>query len=259
MFPMKTGGTTQDFLPNSDKTLILSMADALVQEIIKIIHVISSHHPHIQIINKDLMLKCIKYAVLDPNSIGAKINKLLDYTFMNTESDEAEPPPEIASLTENIKHTYGKHYDRINIMEQKFNESLIQSSDKPSYLRPKETDCVTKPLIKKMLSDYFDELEEDFEADGEGDECDEECDECDEDCDECDEECDQEEEYNIEAPEQSILTCSCSTCAGIMQIGQIHEFDSKNENNPFIKAIMNSMTKLESRFGQNLNQDLDKT
>ncbi len=224
MFPMKTGGTNS-LLGTADKTMLLSLSEAFVQEIIKILHVVCTHQPNIRVVDDQLMLKCIKYAVLAPDSIGAQMNQLLEFAFMET-GDEKNPPTEIIPLVNNIRETYAKHYERLSDLENKFNETWNQ----PSYVRPTESQFVTKPLVNRLLADYFEGPDqEEGEEEEEGEEG-------------------EEEEEGEEGEEEYVVNCECVICAGVKTIGEIRSFPSGTGTNPFVEAIMSSMTKLDAEF-----------
>jgi hypothetical protein len=235
---MKTGFSNDTILQTGDKTIFVALADALVQEIIKIVTKVSDHNPSIAVVNEYLMLKCIKYAILDPGGIGAKMNQLLDYVYLD-ENEDKDPPSEISELASTVQQTYGKHYNRLETMEKKHQQDLINSGDQPSYMRPTTHENVTKPLVRQMLGDYFETpLEEGEEEEGEEGE------------EEEGEEGEEEGEEDIESQTMSVLVCKCDMCNGVMRVGEIREFYPELEKNPFIKAIFSSLTKLENKFGR---------
>lgn len=240
MFPMKTGFSGDDALSTPDKTLIISIADAFVQEVVRIIQIISAHHAHIYVVKQQLMLKCIKFAVLSPLSIGTSINQLLEVSFMESKQDEkAGVTDEVRALAQNVMQTYNKHNERLQEMEQKY--AQVQASEPNRYLIPSEAAFVTRPLVKQLLGDYFDGVaenmheEEEEEEEYEGDEG---------------EEGEEDESMIEEEEEDTQLTCTCEVCSGVMAVGAVHDFNSEQETNPFIKAIMRSLTNLEAKFGQ---------
>ena len=226
MFPMKTGFSGNESLSIPDKTLIVSIADAFVQEIVRIIQIITAHHSHIYVVKQQLMLKCIKFAVLSPSSIGTSINQLLELSFMPREAKEEEVSGDVRLLAENVMQNYNKHSDRLQVMEQKYAETQLMQP----HLRPSEAAFVTKPVVKQLLGDYFEGVEENMAEEEEGEEG-------------------EEGEEEEEEEEEEELTCECEVCSGVMAIGEVCDFNVENESNPFIKAIMRSMTNLQATFG----------
>lgn len=241
---MKTGFAMDDSPSISDKTIMVSLLDAFVQEIIKLVALVSYHNKHISVVNQELMLKCIKFAILHPSGIGEKMNTLLNFVFDSPEhsTENEQPPAEIAQLVTQVTSNFSKHHTRLSNQEQKHNEMLVATRDQPSYMRPSTHEGVTKPVVKQLLADYFETTRQEEEDEEEEDE------------EEEDEEEEVEEmsdtEAKIESVENSTLSCTCDTCKAIMEVGEIRKFYPQLQQNPFVKAIFNSLNTIESKFGK---------
>jgi hypothetical protein len=215
MFPMKTGFSTETSLSLSDKSVLMSLSESMIKEVINVSQVIISHNDHIKVINQQLMLKCIKYVVLDPNAIGAKMGELLNFVFlMNEEEDKI--PEGLDGLTTDIQSNFSKHYTRL---EQK-------TSELASLGEPASFNSIAKPILSDLLSEYFEPASDQEMSDQ-----------------------DVSDEEQIEDPENARLSCLCQTCTRIMEVGNIQEFDASTQTNPFIKAIYNSLTNVENKYG----------